>query len=228
MPPILSRETKKPGKAERVQSLAARKNKKVETPNQLRVRKRLVIPPYHSHLYPLEVNAEKWNIIMVYPHHSISNLTYPSIGSVNEENKIVCLIENKGRSNRILRVGTLLGTYEQVTPDSSNVKSNTVIHNDLLPHSEQSHRSGDRHDKFTALLEKQDWNHLSGQQQQFLAEVIQEHQLTFILDKNELECIQFHPVNIGIRDPTPVGKPAYRYPGKAKRDKCRTPTRYGS
>ncbi len=129
---------------------------KVEISNQLRVRKRLVIPPYQSHLYPLEVNAEKGNTGMFYPYHGISNLTYPYISTVNEVNKIVCLIENKGRSNRILRVGTLLGTYEQVTPDSSYVKSTTVIHNDLLPHSDRSHRSGDRRDKLRALLEKQD------------------------------------------------------------------------
>ncbi len=107
--PVL-RVAKKPGKVERVQSLAARKKQRVETSNQLRVRKRLVIPPYQSHLYPLEVNAEKGNTIMVFPHHSISNLTYPYISTVNEENKIVCLIENKGRSNRVLKVGTLLGT----------------------------------------------------------------------------------------------------------------------
>ncbi len=66
------RVAKKPGKVERVQSLAARKKSKVDTSNQLRVRKRLVIPPYQSHLYPLEVNAEKGNTIMVYPHHIIS------------------------------------------------------------------------------------------------------------------------------------------------------------
>ncbi len=93
----------KPGKVERVQSLAARKKQQVETCNHLRVRKKLVIPPYQLHLYPLEVNAEKGNSIMVYSHHSFSNLTYPYISTVNEENKIVCLIENKGRSNRVLK-----------------------------------------------------------------------------------------------------------------------------
>ncbi len=46
--------------------------------------------------------------------------------------------------------------------------------------------------------------------------MIQEHHLTFILDKNELGCIQSPPVNIGISDPTPVRKPAYHYPEKAK------------
>ncbi len=116
-------------------------------------------------MYPLEVNAEKGNTVMVYPHHSISNLTYPYISTVNEENKMICLIENKGRSNRVLKVGTLLGTYEQVTPDSSKVKSTTVIHNDLLPHSDQSHRGEDRRDKLKGQLEKQDWNHLSKEQQ---------------------------------------------------------------
>ncbi len=150
------------------------------------MRKRLVIHPYQSHLYPVEVNAEKGNTVMVYPHHSIRTLTYPYISTVNEENKIVCLIENKGRSNRVPKVGTLLGTYEQVIPNSSNVKSTTVIHKDLLPHSDQSYRSEERCDKLRALLEKQDWNHLSKEQQKLLAEVIQEHHLTFILDKNEL------------------------------------------
>ncbi len=212
----VSRVTKKPGKVERVQSLAARENQKDKPHNQLRVRKRLVIPPYQSHLYPLEVKAAKGKTIMVYPHHGISNLNYPYISTVNEENKIICLIENKCRSNRILKVGTLLGTYEQVIPDSNNVKSTTVIQNDLLPHSDQPRRRGDRRDKLRALLDKQDWNHLSKEQQQLLAEVIQEHHLTFILEKNELGCIQSSPVNIGIRDPTPVRKPAYRYLEKAK------------
>ena len=114
-------------------------------------------------------------------------------------------------------MGTYLADVSVVDDPVSNTRVGTVkaLHNDLLPTLNQITEE-DRVEKLKQLFRKQDWNHLSQEQQKLIDEIILKHNSLFVVDQNELGKIEGPPAELVLKDPRPVKSPLYRYPEKAK------------
>ena len=115
-------------------------------------------------------------------------------------------------------MGTYLANVSVVDDPVSDTRVGTVkeLHNDLLPTLDQITEEEDRVEKLKQLLRKQDWNHLSQEQQKLIDEIILKRNSLFIVDQNELSKIEGPPAELVLKDPRPVRSPLYRYPEKAK------------
>lgn len=133
----------------------------------LRIKSTVRIPPYQSVLYPLEVSETSGTELIVYPQEKT---TAECECRVTVEQQVYISLGNPQKSDEILRQGTYVGSYEPVQviiePPRDKEEAGridqvcTTIKNDLLPHANQPWGGG-RKEKLQALLDFQDFSHLS-------------------------------------------------------------------
>ena len=203
----------KRGKVERVTQVP----KPSQLENQLRVKEKFELPPYHTKFYLIKTKESPGTTLIVHPEKNSSAIPFPFVTTVNTEGEIYFPKENYSKTVYKITPGTLLGTYEL----GSEVKENRVcstfpITNELMPSMNHEMVGENREEKLKSLLSTLNWQHLSTDNQQKLYAVMLKYPKLFILGPSELGNIQLPPAKINISDPTPARAPRYRYPPAAQ------------
>ena len=173
--------------------------------------------PYQTQFFPLPCPEPPGQTLLVYPQPTISKQCQPYLIKVQENQTIYVPFFNTTKVQKIVRVGTIVGTYESIPdPPTSQIHAIQDIQNRLLPQGVDELEGESRIDRLQSLINQQSWEHLNQTQRQELEQVLLKHDPLFLLDPTELGKIDVPPVHIQVSDPTPSRGPIYRYPEVAK------------
>ena len=200
---------------------------KLETPSilhdvHIRLKTKLVLPRYSAGVYPVPVEEEPNTLIEFLSQGRESLVGKALCLQVSESQQIFLPLVNNTKVPVTLKTGTLLGSYRKVNPDeiesySPQCRKTKIVNDLVLPEVELDETQDlTREDKLEKLLSRQDYSHLSADQQRQLQEMLLLNQQAFILESSELGKIKDVQAHIEVSDPTPVRSPMYRYPERAK------------
>lgn len=193
-----------------------------DTDTKINLSKSIFIKPYQSNFVPVRVKGHPNDTVLVHPHSSVHPNSVPFLTLVDDNHTIWFPLANETKSEKELKAGTFLGTYEPLNSEKHGIEEQPVInqtreiHNDLLPTTDQVNTQGSRTERLSAIIKEQKWGHLTREQRRELTSAILDYHELFILDKNELGLIDGPPAHIHIADPKPSRGPRYRYPEEAK------------
>ena len=194
----------------------------VSRPGQVRIKKKVVLQATTANIVPVNVKEEPDTLLEFTSKVADCPTSSALCLRVNEEQEVFLPFINNTRARKTLKIGTLLGEYrvikEDDVSDAVGQCRTTKIKNDLIPPSisENHQHVGTREERLQQVFSRQDYSHLSEDQQQELQEMLGNNQSVFILDDKELGKFEGIQAHINVSDPQPVRSPMYRYPEKAK------------
>lgn len=211
------------GRVERVQAIPHPLDQ-VDTTRNINLTKEIRIEPYQSQFIPIHVKENPGKILLVHPQPRMNPTSLPFLTKVGENNVIHLPFMNDTKGTKVLKPGTLLGSFECLNFGTVNAIQPQLeqplleIHNDLIPKNDQVRTPEDssRPERLAELIKQQKWDHLSKVQEAELEATILENHELFVVDKKELGLMKGPPANIKVADPQPSRGPRFRYPEKAK------------